>query len=257
MSCEDKNANIDDVVSEINKDLKLNELSEQALQSLLDLNPNLADIIEQEMLCDLPSDVIFTDSQLKELGCDVDGLKPLPEIPNNLDIDTGVSESNSDQKCQEAVDKANVILKREQKEYNELSILLEKLIEYRYNYKAFAVYYTERLNEMNRLINLFQPILEIIKGYEAEVDELQEEVNDLINSQGSEALIQSKQSDISDLNEKISEQQQTIDSLTTEDDVLSDLGIQNSASSIRNADGEINSSTILSNINYILEYLRS
>ena len=164
MSCEDKNANLDDAVSEINKDLKLDKLSQKEIDKIFSSNPNLAELIEEEMLCELPSDPVFSSSQLDAaLKCDKDVSNQLPDLNNvKLNLDTDAIESDAGGKCEESIKKAKVILDRELKEYNELNILLQKLEEYRFNYKAFASYYVERLTETNRLINLFQPMVQIL-----------------------------------------------------------------------------------------------
>lgn len=264
MSCEDKNANIDDAVSEINKDLKLDKLSQKEIEEILSSNPNLTELIEEEMLCDLPSDPVFSSSQLDALKCDnlselINGASnQLPDLSNfKLNLNTDLDESNNSERCERSLKKANVILDRELKEYGELNIILQKLEEYRFNYKVFASYYLERLNETNRLINLFQPTIEIIKGYEAEIEELELDISALEDSSDdgdttTNDQIQSKQSEIDDLNAKIEEQQESIDNLTEEDDILSDTDLQNAASSLLSEDGLGTSSTAVSAANYVL-----
>ncbi len=265
MSCEDKNANIDDAVSEINKDLKLDKLSQKEIDKILSSNPNLSELIEEEMLCDLPSDPVFSSSQLDVLKCDnlselINGASnQLPDLNNvKLNLNTNPIESDAGEKCEESLKKAKVILDIELKEYTELNILLQKLEEYRYNYKTFASYYIERLTETNRLINLFQPVLEIIKGYENEIEELELEISDLKNNSDegdstTNDLITSKQSEIDDLNIKIDEQQESIDTLTDEDSILSDTDLQNSASSLLSPSSVGISTTDASAANYVLD----
>ena len=136
MSCEDKNANLDDAVSDINRDLKLDEIALSQIEELLAENPDLNEIIEQQALCDLPSDPVFTMSQLEKLGCDIEGLTELPDVPSTINLDTNVEDLDNGKKCEAALEKANQQLRIEQQEYTELRILLEKLIEYRDSYKA-------------------------------------------------------------------------------------------------------------------------
>ena len=172
MSCEDKNANLDDAVSDINKDLKLDEIALSQIEELLAANPDLHEIVEQQALCDLPSDPVFTMSQLEKLGCDIEGLTELPDMPNNINLDTNVEDQDNGDKCEAALEKANAILRKEQQEYTELRILLDKLIEYRDNHSVFLAYFKARATEMNRLLNKFQPILEEIRRLENKKVEL-------------------------------------------------------------------------------------
>ena len=166
MSCEDKSANIDDAVSDINRDLKLDKIAQSQIEDLLAANPDLAEIIEQQALCDLPSDPVFTASQLEELGCNIDLPADLPKIADDINLDTTVPDLDNGEKCEAALEKANKQLKAEQLEYSELKILLEKLIEYRDSYNVILAYFKERATTMNRLLNKFQPILEEIRRLE-------------------------------------------------------------------------------------------
>lgn len=187
MSCEDKNANLDDAVSDINRDLKLDEIALSQIEELLAENPDLHEIIEQQALCDLPSDPVFTMSQLEKLGCDIEGLTELPDVPSNINLDTNVEDLDNGKKCEAALEKANRQLRIEQQEYTELRILLEKLIEYRDSYKVILSYFKARASEMNRLLNKFQPILEEIRRLENEKVNL-EDARDLLYTAYYESL---------------------------------------------------------------------
>ena len=174
MSREDKSSNIEDVVSEINKDLTLDKLALSQIEELIKNNPDLMDIATQQALCELPSDSIFTKSQLDSLGCDIDPSTELPTVPSEVDLDIPTPK-DSGFKCQKSLDKANIIIKREQKEYSDLNILYNKLVEYKDNYDLLLSYFSARSREMNRLLNKFQPILEEIRRLETDIASLNDE----------------------------------------------------------------------------------
>ena len=173
MSCEDKKVDINELVSDINKDIKLKQNeqidftspNEDSLESIEDILQELA----SQSLCKSPSNPVISPEQLAKLGCiDKSEFKEIPEVNVNLeDINTGPNEEGHN--CGQALEKANSILKKEQEEYSNLNILLQKLIEYQDNYKVLEQYYVERSKEMNRLMGIFQPILEEIKSLKAEL----------------------------------------------------------------------------------------
>lgn len=240
MSCEDKSSNIDDVVSDVSKDLKLDQINQAQIEELFSTNPELAEIIEQQALCDLPSDPVFTMSQLEKLGCDVDLPQELPEIVDNIDSDTDSLDQENGEKCEAALEKANSILKKEQKEFSELRIILEKLIEYRDNYIVVLTYFKARASEMNRLLNKFQPILEEIRNLENKKTNLQNQSSSLYaaateaNSNGDTAqydILISKytlvNTEISTVDEEIETQKTNLSNSTNSETILSNENIKN------------------------------
>jgi hypothetical protein len=240
MSCKDKSSNIDDVVSDICKDLKLDQINQAQTEELFSTNPELAEIIEQQALCDLPSDPVFTMSQLEELGCDVDLPQELPEIVDNIDLDTDSLDQDNGERCEAALEKANSILKEEQKEFSELRIILEKLIEYRDNYIVVLTYFKARASEMNRLLNKFQPILEEIRNLENKKTNLQNQSLSLYaaaieaNSNGDTAqydILISRytlvNTEISTVDEEIETQKTNLSNSTNSETILSNENIKN------------------------------
>lgn len=145
---------------------------------------NLLDILINEVASVLgisPEEVKnnFSEEQLKELlsvsvceptsdvGLAVDSLEipcedlAVPELLSPLEIDTSVANvtPKDPKKCVDQVEKLNQQLEKELDEYNKYSTLLEKMIEYRDNYEPVSYYFTERANEVARILKDFEPLL--------------------------------------------------------------------------------------------------
>ena len=181
MSCDDKNISIEDIVSDINKDIKLDELSANQLEELLKTNQDIADLIKSQMACELPADSVFSKAQLDELGCEVKPDNQLPNISTQLDIDAASPDQDQTESCQKYVYEANVILDKERKEYQDLKILLDKLVEFQDHYVIIKEYFSEKAAETNRLTNKFQPILEDIRRLEQEISSLEKLKQNYLN----------------------------------------------------------------------------
>src|SRR6056300_1209182 len=110
MSCDDKNISIEDIVSDINKYIKLDELSADQLEELLKANQDIADLIKSQMACELPADSVFSKEQLDALGCEVKPDNTLPNISTQLNIEVASPDQDETEKCQKYIDEANVIL---------------------------------------------------------------------------------------------------------------------------------------------------
>lgn len=241
MSCNDK-AKIEDLIIDINKDIKIDsssidpetgQLSAQSIQDILDQ-------LTDAGLCKAPSDPVFTMDQLSQLGCDIEPSNELPDINIDLgDIDTSATDETHS--CEAAINEANKILKKEQQEYLNLNMLLQKLIEYRDNYRVLKEYYSERLLEMNRLIADFQPVLEIIKDLEsqktAKINERSALYVELINETYGSLRYNELTSqyyelndEILEINSKITSNQNTINQRTAANSILSDSSLISSVS---------------------------
>jgi hypothetical protein len=178
MSCENKKVSLDELAIDISKDIELDKKEIGFDISNLESVDSLNDIINEltsQGLCKAPSNPVFSMDQLSQVGCDKEPLNELPKIDIDLgDIDTEASKK--EHSCQDALNKANDILKIEQEEYSDLNIILEKLLEYQDNYKVLSEYYVERAKESARLLNLFQPILKEIRRLQERHDEILTEI---------------------------------------------------------------------------------
>ena len=133
---------------------------------------NIDDILDTIESCPVPISPIFTKKQLDDISCIIDSSTELPSQPDLLDLKTESINDLSPEECEKKASSLNEELKIELKEYTDLNILLEKLIEYKDNYKVFTKYFSERAAEMARLMNKFQPVLEDIRRLETEKVEL-------------------------------------------------------------------------------------
>jgi hypothetical protein len=123
-----------------------NKFSEEQLKELLDVS-----------LCEPTSDVGLSVESL-EIPCED---LSIPELLPPLQIDTSVVDvkPKDPTKCVKKVEELNAQLEKELEEYNRYLTLLEKLIEYRDNYEPVSYYFTERANEVAKILKDFEPLL--------------------------------------------------------------------------------------------------
>jgi hypothetical protein len=245
MSCENKKASLDELIIDISKDIELNQKElgfDISNLTSIDSLKGIIDELTSQDLCKSPSNPVFSMEQLSEVGCDKDSSNELPNINVNLgDINTSANEKSHS--CQDALNKANIILKAEQEEYSDLNILLQKLLEYQDNYKVLNEYYVERSKESARLLNLFQPILKEIRRLENLYQEVLAERSDILVQRNSASYFSAERSALTDTYNKLSlelntisneksESENELSSVTSQEDIFSDTGFSSAVSSL-------------------------
>lgn len=200
MSCDDKKISVDDLINDAIKNIELNSLESKETSNVLndiskanndltgdDLDKALHDIIEKYNICELPATPIFNNKQLDDVPCKTNNSNELPNVPDKVVIGENVKSNISENKkkldkaleCISHVDTVNAIIKSDLKKYNDLNILLQILIEYKDNFEVFNSYYKERIKEVTRLTNKFQPILLEIRRLESEIELDKQKLEDL------------------------------------------------------------------------------
>ena len=251
---------------------KLNDLIDVAIEnerlkaidlSNLNLNNNLStdslkDALDSIESCQVSPTPIFTKEQLDDISCIINSSLELPDQPDSLSLDSEESDDPTPEECEKKANQLNEELKIELKEYTDLNILMEKLIEYRDNYDVFTSYFSERAIEMARLTNKFQPVLEEIRRLESEIQILQEESNDLqvqISNSASyelreiyEAQKAEVDAEISELNVDLSAENNLLNTYTSEEEVISDSGITSIL-----GDGGVSNSSLFDDAEFVLQ----
>lgn len=121
------------------------------------------------------------------IGIDSFDFKCLNNQTNNISkidltqINSFIKNSSEDSlkkinECISGISKLNNKLKEDIDLYIEYSIILEKLIEYRDNFIPIVTYFEEKLNEANKILFAFNPIIDKINYYKNEITNLKKEI---------------------------------------------------------------------------------
>jgi len=125
-------------------------------------------------ICDSQNDSgsIFTSS---DIPCED---LSIPELFNEitLDLDSSVPKPPDSSKCIESTDKLNSQIENELAKYNDLRLLLEKLLEYRDNYEVISYYFSEKSNEAAIILKDFEPVLLTIETLKNSISSIQKQI---------------------------------------------------------------------------------
>ena len=156
------------------------EVKKQFTKEQLDelLNSSLCEPTDEsgipiESLGELPCDDLAIPTLLPQISdTELENLQI--EIQNSIGRSTDQPKQNS-LKCIDKIEEVNKEIEDQLDQYLEHKILLEKLIEYRDNYKPLSLYYLERSKEAARIFGEFSPILTEIKRINVDTERLNAE----------------------------------------------------------------------------------
>lgn len=102
---------------------------------------------------------------------------PLDELAKIEEEALSILKKDNTKKCIDQVEEVNQVISKQIEEYNNHKLLYEKLLEYRDNYSAIALYFTERSKEAARVMGEFTPLLQEIRRLESAKTEYNNELN--------------------------------------------------------------------------------
>ena len=164
------------LISEIANLLQMSEeqvrlsFSQDQLNRLLD-----------ESKCEDPGVISnFIDSL--EVPCQDTGSQFDPTLEQDEIEDPIIEEPINPSECQGAVEQVNREIKDQTEEYNNVNILLNKLIEFQDHIKIVGYYYEERVKRVASVLNDYRPLLVQSNQLESEIIELESRIDSANNA---------------------------------------------------------------------------
>lgn len=142
---------LDSLISEIAASLNITEAEVTSTFTQQELEQVLSDVscVPDGQVPLLADEV---DAKCNDIGPVIEPSDDVVEI--NLDPQLG-----DKQKCLDTTSDVSKIIQQRVEEYNSITQLISRLIEYRDNFNVISEYYSERSKECARLLNLFEPLL--------------------------------------------------------------------------------------------------